>query len=573
MKSNREDIDFKKVHSFFFHHIPLPTLQLDRAGNIIDTNRAMEKLTQFTAKELKNTTVEKLVRKKDKAVLHHTISKTGQDSEKTSFNTVILNKNGQQVPASVTLFSRLERSRDLIYFTAIDISRQKKAEKRVHFLKNYDPLTGLPNRKHFAKKFQSHLKNSNREKGEISSALLFIDLDHFKKINNSFGRRVGDRVLQQASLRLRKCVQEEDFISRSGGDEFFIFLTCVESREQVRAVAEKIIEEFSRPYQITDHHFYVTPSIGISLYPANGNTLKELSNNASRALNRVKLRGKNHYLFYRAENTRKVSRKIYLENEMRQALAEDKFQLYYQPQINLSTLEIVGMEALIRWEHPEMGFISPRKFIPIAEETGLIIPIGEWVLNKACRQSIKWHKSFNNPEPIKTAINISIRQFQQGNITQTVEKILSENRIKPQMLELEITENIMRNIKKLTLELKKLKDLGVKLSIDDFGTGYSSLNILNNLPLDTLKIDQSFVRGISRDQTTASLVKTIINMGANLDFDIIAEGVEKKTQATFLQLNRCQTGQGYYFSRPLPPELLEKKIDVKNKKLYEDYYH
>ncbi|MFW6238064.1 MAG: EAL domain-containing protein [Bacillota bacterium] len=572
MNSDNQNLNFKKIHNFFFHNVPLPTLKIDKMGSILGVNKAMEKLTNYLGGELRENGIRKLLLDDDRKKLLQAAKKTAQNGEKTNLEAVIITKNGQQIPVQITLFNREKEAKQNIYLTAHDISQRKNVEKKLYFFKNYDPLTGLPNREFFTRLFRKYLEEKNQNEGDLSAAILFIDLDHFKKINNSFGHRIGDRVLQKASLRLRKCTGKQDIISRSGGDEFSVLLTSMDSKDRVTEVAEKIIEEFSRPYNITDHKFYVTPSIGISIYPEHGKSLRELLNNANRAMTRVKLRGKNHYLFYRPENKRKVNRRIYLENEMRQALEEDNFQLYYQPQINLSTRKIVGMEALIRWEHSDMGFISPRNFIPVAEETGLIIPIGEWVLKNACKQSNKWQKISEDSDSIKIAVNISIRQFQQGNITHILENIISHTGLNPRMLELEITERIMRNIKKLALELKKLKDLGVRLSIDDFGTGYSSLNILNNLPLDTLKIDQSFISGITRNQNTASLVKTIINMGDNLNYEVIAEGIEKKTQATFLQLNRCNTGQGYYFSRPLPPGLLEKKIDIKNWKLPGKYY-
>lgn len=437
--------------------------------------------------------------------------------------------------------------RPAILSMAIDITERKKTEEKFKNLAYYDSLTGLPNRNMLNHYFNKLLNKSMGQQQNLS--VMFLDLDRFKIINDTLGHAFGDKILQQYSERLKKCIPENNMLCRYGGDEFIILLKDGD-RLQAERAAQLIIDEFSHPIIINDHTVYLSPSIGISLYPKDGEDLETLIKYADTAMFIAKEKGRNNFQFYNYNQTKDVSQKMYLENQLRKALENNEFILNYQPQFDLNTGKIVGVEALIRWQHPKLGLIPPNQFIPVAEETGLIVPIGKWVLKTACKQNKIWQEA--GLSSIYVAVNVSVYQFQDKDFLKTVEEVLKDTELDPQYLELEMTESIMQNIEQLTIVLNKLKTIGVRLSLDDFGTGYSSLNILRYLPIDTLKIDKSFVDDIMEDLNTAPIIKTIIDMGTNLNLNIIAEGIENKKQLEFLKENGCDFGQGYFFSRPLP---------------------
>lgn len=431
----------------------------------------------------------------------------------------------------------------------IDVTYRNKAKEKIKQLAYYDTLTGLPNRNMLNDYFDKLLYNSIDEKQKIG--VIFLDLDRFKIINDTMGHTFGDMVLQQFSKRLLECVDKDDIVCRYGGDEFIIILNDTNQIEVAKA-AQRIIDEYSHPLIIDGQNIYSSTSIGISLYPQNGDDLETLIKCADTAMFYAKEKGRNNYQFYTSSQSKKVSRKMHLENELRKAIENNEFILYYQPQFNIDTGKILGVEALIRWQHSELGLISPAEFIPLAEETGLIIPIGEWVLKTACKQNKGWQESgFSS---IYVAVNVSASQFQHKNFIETIKQVLKETKLKPQYLELELTESYIHNIKELMVVMNELKNIGVRLSLDDFGTSYSSLNVLRHLPIDTLKIDKSFVDDIIIDLNTAPIVKTIIDMGNNLKLNVIAEGIENKEQLNFLKQNKCAVGQGYFLSHPLPAE-------------------
>lgn len=450
----------------------------------------------------------------------------------------------EMISTNITYFDK-----PAVLAMVIDVTDRKKSEEKIRQLAFYDSLTGLPNRNMLDYYFNKLLDSSKCKKQKM--VVMFLDLDRFKIINDTLGHAFGDIVLQQFSKRLVKYVGKDDMICRYGGDEFIILLNDT-NRIEATKVAQRIIDEFSYPFIINEQKIYSSTSIGISLYPQNGDDLETLVKCADTAMFYAKEKGKNNYKFYTSDQSNNVSKKMYLENELRKALENNEFILYYQPQFNLDTGKIVGMEALIRWQHPEFGLISPAEFIPVAEETGLIIPIGEWVLKTACKQNKSWQEA--GFPSIYVAVNISAYQFQHKNFVETIKQVLKETKLDPQYLELEITESTVQNMKELMVVLNELKTIGIKISLDDFGTGYSSLNVLRHLPIDTLKIDKSFVNDIMIDFNTAPIVKTIIDMGKNLKLNVIAEGIEKKEQVDFLKQNKCDIGQGYFFSHPLPAE-------------------
>ncbi|SFB06677.1 MULTISPECIES: GGDEF and EAL domain-containing protein [unclassified Bacillus (in: firmicutes)] len=432
-----------------------------------------------------------------------------------------------------------------------DISQRKKAEKTIKYMAYYDTLTGLPNRNMFRK----HLNDALMDNVGSSLAVLFLDLDRFKIINDTKGHTTGDHLLHIVAKRLKNAVQDDGLVSRQGGDEFIILLEDAD-KTKASEVAERILKEFVSGFEVNEEEFFITTSIGISLAPFDGRDEETLIKHADTAMYLAKERGKNNYQFYTEKLKGLSSKKMELENGLRKGLEQKQFILHYQPQVELETGKITGMEALIRWKHPERGYISPGEFIPLAEETGLIVPIGKWVLKEACSQNKAWQDQGHLPVPI--AVNISVRQLQEDSFVDTIKEVLRETKLPPCYLELEITESIMQNIDRSVIILNELKDIGVKWSIDDFGTGYSSLSYLKHLPIDNIKIDKSFVDDITQHSSKGAMVKTIIDMGNNLQFKVIAEGIESEAQVEFLKEHGCWVGQGYYYSKPVPADQMEK---------------
>lgn len=466
------------------------------------------------------------------------------------FELTVYRINGEAIELEISAMPILYGGRVAIQLVGRDITNRKKAEKTIHAMAYYDSLTGLPNRN----KFKQYLEESIHESSDQSFAILFLDLDRFKVINDTKGHSTGDILLEKVAFRLKGVVEDKGIVFRQGGDEFIIILS-VSSEKEIEATAGDILNSFRSPIVIHEQEFFVTPSIGISMYPKDGEDQESLIKHADTAMYLAKERGKNNYQFYFPELEKASSRNMELENGLRKALELEQLSLHYQPKVNLETLDIMGVEALIRWEHPALGMVSPFEFIPLAEETGLIIPIGKWVLQEACKQSKAWEK--NGLGIIPVAVNISVRQIKDDGFVEMIEETLQELQFEPDRLELEITESIMQDFEKSTNVLNKLKKLGVIISMDDFGTGYSSLNNLRHLPIDSIKIDKSFVDDIMEDFNQVSIVKAIIDMSQNMNFTTIAEGIETEDQLLFLKQNACQIGQGYHFSRPLPGSQLE----------------
>jgi diguanylate cyclase len=432
----------------------------------------------------------------------------------------------------------------------------KKKNAEIEYQANYDFLTGLPNRRLF-NKMSSDLMRLNCKK---TMAFLFLDLDRFKLINDMFGHSAGDYILKAVTERIGSILKEGETISRKGGDEFLLLLTNT-SYEQTKNKAQLILEELEKPFIYEGNELFITCSIGISLYPTDAEDTDSLVKNADIALYRAKDQGKNNYQFYTPQMNEAIQRRALLEKGMRRALERNEFTLHYQPQINLHNGMLIGNEALIRWINPELGMISPLEFIPLAEETGLIVEIGEWVLRTACKQNKEWQDA-GAPE-MRVSVNLSLRQFQQENLVDLVTEVLRETGLKPQYLELEITESIaMYNEEYVIAKLKALKKLGVRIAIDDFGTGYSSLSYLKKFPIHTLKIDKSFVKDITVDSDDGKIVTAIIAMAHNLRLNVIAEGIETDEQLQFLQQQKCNEAQGYLFSRPLSVEDFNKMFKV-----------
>ncbi|MED4454488.1 putative bifunctional diguanylate cyclase/phosphodiesterase [Metabacillus fastidiosus] len=438
-----------------------------------------------------------------------------------------------------------------------EITKQLKIKnEQLNHQAYYDYLTGLPNRFMLFENLNRFIANMDSQKKQM--AIMFIDLDRFKTINDTLGHISGDYLIQQVAKRLRKSIPEEDFVYRHGGDEFIILLEETD-KEQYTKIASSILDLFSSPFSVNNERLFTTASIGISIYPFHGEDAETLIKNADTAMYEAKERGKNTYQLYNSEPDDKIIRRMKLENGLRTVLENNELSIYYQPQVNLRTGKIKGVEALLRWHHPELGFIPPDEFIPLAEETGAIISIGEWVLETACKQAKSWQMSVF--PSLCVSVNVSIRQIKEDNFVDIVSNILQKSELEPSYLELEITETLMQNIDTSLTIFNQLKKLGVQISIDDFGTGYSSLSLLAHLPIDYLKIDRSFTNNMLEHSNTISIVKTIINMGRNLNLKIVAEGIEEERQELFLSQHGCHIGQGYYYSRPIPVEELSELLE------------
>ncbi|WP_367618683.1 EAL domain-containing protein [Paenibacillus andongensis] len=469
-----------------------------------------------------------------------------------------LREDGSEFPIDLSLATWVEEGNT--YFSSIirDITERKKAEEKINQMVYLDPLTGLPNRHLLNDRLTQALDQAKENKQTIG--IMFIDLDRFKYINDTLGHAMGDRLLIEVAKRIRDSMGKMDTVSRQGGDEFVVLLPNTTS-DEVTKKAQKIVQLFTQSVVLSEHEMFVTPSIGISLFPADGRDIETLIKNADTAMYRVKEQGKNNFQFYTPDMNEIVSQKMKLEMGLRKGLERGEFKVYYQPQIDVISGKVIGVEALIRWQHPEWGHISPDEFIPLAEETGLIIPIGEWVLYEACHQNKIWQNA--GYPPLRIAVNISSRQFQQNNLVEMISNTLKETELDPQYLELELTESIIQDSKYAITTMQKLKEMGIHLSIDDFGTGYSSLSYLKLFPIDSLKIDRSFTSNIFEDSKDAALVHTIIDMAHNLDLKVIAEGVETQEQLHFLRQRQCNEAQGYFFSRPVSGE--ELSIFLKNR--------
>nr|WP_307836140.1 EAL domain-containing protein [Chromobacterium sp. ASV5] len=459
-------------------------------------------------------------------------------------------KSGEWYPAELSISALRDDAGAVSNYVAVfsDITLRKQAEERLQFLANHDPLTRLPNRSSLTSRLDEALGQACREGGPL--AVMFIDLDRFKLINDSFGHQVGDQLLCETASRLLQVVGERGLLARLGGDEFTLLMTDFAGHETLAAMAQEILDALGLPLWLEQHEIYVTGSIGISVFPNDGLDAASLLKNADVAMYRAKDAGKNTYQFFDAEMNTQTFERLLLENGLRLALERGEFELHYQPQLNAASRELEGAEALLRWRHPQLGLVPPGRFISLAEETGLIKPIGDWVLREACRQLAAWDaEGLDVP---RLAVNLSPRQFGQQGLPAKVAAALQAAGLPAKRLELEITESmIMQSPAEAVSLLAELKALGVWLSIDDFGTGYSSLSHLKRFPLDTLKIDQSFVEGLP-DDDNAAIAEAILAMARKLRFQVVAEGVENEAQAQFLRAKGCATLQGYHFSRPLP---------------------
>ena len=435
-----------------------------------------------------------------------------------------------------------------------DITKQKKSEAIISYQIHYDSLTGLPNRKYLYEYLREILEKLEDEKQKF--AVLFLDIDRFKLINDSLGHTIGDLLLKAVGDRLKTLLRQDDLLVRLGGDEFAIIAKVIDSTDAVVQIAESIIQALTLPFSCGGHQLHITTSVGGSIYPDHNTEVEGLIHNADMAMYRAKEEGRNCFKFYIPNMQEQSFQRLLMENNLRRVLENEELETYYQPQIDVNTGKIVGLEVLLRWHHADLGSISPSEFIPLAEETGLIIPIGNWVLRHSCLQAIAW-LDVGLP-PIQISVNLSIKQLQHKDFLVSLKQILNETAFDPHYLELEITEGIMMDsIEEKIILLEQFHEMGIKLSIDDFGTGYSSLSYLKNLPIDTLKIDRTFIEYINHNQQDQAIVTSLINLSHSLNLIVIAEGAETSEQVDLLRSLGCDQVQGYFFYKALPAEQIE----------------
>lgn len=461
-----------------------------------------------------------------------------------------------------------------IICTAKDISQEKRIEqliednvRKLYYDFRHDKLTGLPNRKLFIEELESSLKKAHIN-NNFSFTVLILDLDQFKLINHSYGHLMGDNLLIQIAERLKQYLHAQDILARLGGDEFGIILNHLGNLEHTLEIVDLIKQSFARPFQLNDYEVYSSASIGITISDTKYQKVGDILRDADAALNQAKTKDKASYTIFRQEMYLEAVNRLQLDNDLRRAIERKEFELRYQPIVELNTKKITGFEALIRWEHPEKGWISPNNFIPVAEETGLIIPLSNWILNQGCQQLCKWQKLSNNYQDLIISINLSVKQFSQNNLVEKIMDTVQNLGMNHHCLKLEITEScLVKNTEEICLILNQLKALGMKLSMDDFGTGYSSLSYLHRFPFDTLKIDRSFIKDMTQSTDKLRLTQTIIHLANDFGMEVIAEGIETEKQWKKLQQLGCPYGQGYYFAKPLTAQEVEKVILEGNNRL------
>ncbi|MGE5651407.1 MAG: putative bifunctional diguanylate cyclase/phosphodiesterase [Bacillota bacterium] len=537
-------------------------LSTDVTGNITYLNGQAERLTGWKRNESYGRPVAEvfnLIDSKTRQPSRNPVELVIQRARPMGLeaNALLVRKDGGELPIEDSIAPIFDRTGKVTgaVIAFRDITEIRAMAEQMSRLAQHDYLTGLPNRMLLNDRLTQAVTYARRHGTQV--AVLFLDLDKFKHINDSLGHSIGDKLLESVAQRLTGLVRQSDTVSRQGGDEFIVLLHEDAHAENAAIAAEKIVQALTQPHHIEAHELHITTSIGISLFPDDGSDADTLIKNADMAMYHAKKKGRNNYQFFKNEmNARAVDRQI-IETDLRHAIERHEFVLYYQPKMNLRSNEITGAEALIRWRHPTKGMVLPESFIGIAEDCGLIIPIGRLVLRQACQQANEW--ADQGMPPMNISVNISALEFRHPQFLECVQTILNETGLEPRHLQLELTESVlMRNVESSLAILQSLKGMGLQLAVDDFGTGYSSLSYLNQFPIDVLKIDQSFVRAISSKTNNGAIVNAVISMGASLHQTVIAEGVETQEQLSFLNTHRCDEGQGFLLGGPMPPEDFKK---------------
>jgi diguanylate cyclase (GGDEF)-like protein/PAS domain S-box-containing protein len=515
---------------------------------IVEANNAYCGIVGYNGQEILNLTIYDLF-PLDIEIIDSILQKIYQQRLDLVQESIHRRQDGSLVNIEVNISIIHLSSQEMICLATRDITARKKSEEMLSYHSRYDLLTELANRNLLNEELDKAIANAKLYKHQFG--IIFIDIDRFKNINDTLGHNIGDKFLQKVAHRLKKCLRSPDLIARWGGDEFTILLSEISDANDAARVAQRIFASLKKPFQIMEYELYASLSMGIAIYPEDGDTPDALLKNADIALYRMKEQGKGGYQYYSPTMNQKRAELLRMEGFLYNALNHEEFELYYQPQINLITGQITGMEALIRWHNAQLGKISPGEFIPLAEETGLIYPLGEWVLATACRQNKIWQEAGYYPMTI--SVNLSARQFQQNNLLEIVENVLKEANLEPHFLNLEVTEtSIIHNPELAKEKISKLNELGILVSLDDFGTGYSSLSYLKQLPFDKIKIDQYFVRELTTKPQDLAIISAVIMLGKGFNLQVVAEGIENKEQLELLRELGCEEMQGYFFSPPVP---------------------
>ncbi len=555
-RENQELRNSQKGMSEFLETASDLIFNVDKDGRLRFANRAWRRAMGYDGNDLQKLNLKDIVHPEFRENCSHEFNRVLRGEAGRVTNGRLLNRHDEvlEVEGSLTRCCLHNDGLGTVWAICRDVTEHKKAQAQLYRLAHYDQLTGLPNRAFFLDRLNHSIALARRQGRQV--AVLFLDLDRFKIINDTLGHVLGDRLLREMGQRLCECIREVDAVARMGGDEFTLCLGDVNGAESVEKVAKKILKNLVRPLCIDGHELFITTSIGISLFPDHHQDAQSLIKKADIAMYHAKAQGRNNYQFYREEMDSDVEKRLVLETAIRKALEMGQFRIFYQPKVDIATGRITAMEALLRWDHPELGLLPPNEFIPLAEETGLIFSIGEWVLLQACLQNRQWQQ--RGLPRMRVAVNISGYQLQQREFIDIVRRVLDESGLASCDLEIEVTETVvMQNPESAVAILNQLRDLGVMIAIDDFGTGYSSLAHLKRFSVNTLKIDKSFVRDVELDATDAAIATAIISMGNSLKLQVIAEGVETEGQLDFLRDHRCQEMQGYLFSKPLPAEEIE----------------
>ncbi|BAQ63797.1 EAL domain-containing protein [Geminocystis sp. NIES-3709] len=528
---------------------------------IIEANNAYCSLMGYSPSEILSLKLSDLVAT-DPEISDSIIRKVQRNRLNVTQESIHRHKDGSLINVEVNISIIYYSAKEFICYAVRDITERKLSEEMLRYQACHDLLTELGNRNLFNEQLHKAIARAQRYKNQF--AIMFIDLDRFKNINDTLGHDIGDKFLQGVAHRIRDCLRNSDLIARWGGDEFTILLSEIKTSQDAALVAERILQALKKPFPVMEYELRAYLSMGIAIYPQDGDNLDTLLKNADTALYQIKEKGGNNYQYYNDSMNRTQKELLRMEGYLYEAIKQNQFQLYYQPQINVKTWQIVGMEALIRWKHPILGCVSPIRFIPIAEQTGLINALGEWVLLTACNQHKIWEKM--GLPPLKMAVNLSPRQFQQKNLVSAFKKILEDTKLDPKYLELEITESSIIDHPELTKDiLNQLIELGISISMDDFGSGYSSLGYLKKFPFQKIKIDQSFVRELKNEPQDLAIISAVITLGKGFNLEVVAEGIETLEQLKLLKELQCEIMQGYFFSHPLPADEATNFLQSMNK--------
>lgn len=569
-EAERRDRHSRELCDAIFRSSPLAIVTSDPMGIITAANPALERMLWYTQEEMVGklsyevlydpkmidyraeelTEIEhhrEAVPEGSSWILEHFV----EQGDTREVNWQYRRKDGTNIPVRLSISALRDQDNEVVGFLGIaaDLRDQHRAEQHIHHIAQHDELTGLPNRTQLHARLEAALVECQATDSRL--ALLLVDLDNFQRFNDSLGHNVGDQILLHVASKLKRAVGHDVFAARLGGDEFLVMLPGVTQKDKIFQIAQRILTDISAPMVMGSRTLKITPSIGISLYPDHADDVDTLLMRADTAMYAAKERGRNHYRMFDAHMAQQLSERVELENALQQALDLEQFTLHYQSQIDLRSGQVVGVETLLRWDLPGSGSISPARFIQVAEDSELIIPIGEWVLRKACADAVKLQTAFNNPCVV--AVNLSPRQLIQGDLVATVADALEKSGLPPHLLELEITENIfMEHADELESTLQRIRELGVRIAIDDFGTGYSSLAYITRFPIDRIKLDLTFVQNMLSDANCRAVTNAVIAMANGLGMDVVAEGVETEEQLSYLSQQSCSHAQGYLFARPQP---------------------